>query len=791
MSNKDKMLEAALQYAAAGKRIFPVGKDKVPIVTAWGQVASSHEAQIRAWWEKEYPGAGIGTPTGPAIGAWVFDVDCKNGKDGFKTLAALESLHGHLPATTEAKTGSGGRHLYFAWPTDGTEIRNSDGESNSLGEGLDVRGNGGYCILPPSNHPSGGVYEWTRNGRPALAPAWLVELATRKQEPKPRPRGEAGEPTYSDSTTAYGRAALEDECARVAGTAQGGRNAALNAAACKVGHLVAGGEITREDAEAALLNAALRCGLPEHEAGKTIKSGLDAGERDPKSAPGRKDAPAGGDQDQKATRPAPVPFDAVTTPEMDATALPLLLGEFIEAVAEGLQVPQELVLGDALACMAVAAQRKFLVVLRTDYGEPLNLYIMAALPPGERKSATVEVCRRPLIDWESEVQEASRDSILSAVSERKTLEKIIDARRNAAAKAKVDQRKAIIEEIKQLERELPEVPATPRLLLDDVTPEALAVFLERQGECAGIVEAEGGLVDILAGRYSKGAPNLDCVLKAWSGEAIHVDRRNGPPIVLREPALTLCLTPQPAVVRGLADTPGFRGRGLTARFLFLLPQSRVGMREVEPRPIPPAVLARYAAKISSILDLPWNTDQTGRPAPYFLRLAPEAYQEWLAFHRDVEGELRPGGDLELIADWGGKLHGAAARLAGVLHLFAHDAPHVEPISLETMRQALSLAALLAEHARAAFSLMGQDPDIECARHVLAWIQRKRMESFTARDALNGVRGRYPKMEQVNAGLAILVDRAYVFPREAEARPGPGRKPSAGYVVNPLTYGGAA
>lgn len=490
----------------------------------------------------------------------------------------------------------------------------------------------------------------------------------------------------------------------------------------------------------------------------------------------------------------PVSFDALNVPDVDPALLPFALGEFCAAVAEGLQVPFELVLINALSCVAVAGQRKFKVQVRPDYTEPVNIYALAALPPGERKSATAETCKRPLIDWETEAQEEARESIRNTLSERKTLEKAIEAKRAKAGNAKTaEDRRALIDEIKALEAELPEVPAAPRLLIDDVTPEAIPAFMELQQERAGIIEAEGGLFDILAGRYSKGVPNLDAVLKLWSGEAVHVDRRSGQNIVLHNPALTICLSPQPDVVRGLADKPGFRGRGLLGRFLFLLPKSRVGSREVEPRPIPQAVQTRYANKVHGLLALPWALDSDGKPVPYVLQIAPDAYREWADFHRDVETKLRPGGELELIADWGGKLHGAAVRLAGLLHLVEHDAPHLHPIGLGTMQQALGLATVLTEHAKAAFALMGADPDIECAKHILAWIVDRRVDAFQAREAFEKVKGRYSKMELVKAGLSILEERAYIFPAQVPARePGKvGRSPSPGYSVNPLAFGGAA
>jgi hypothetical protein len=218
----------------------------------------------------------------------------------------------------------------------------------------------------------------------------------------------------------------------------------------------------------------------------------------------------------------------------------------------------------------------------------------------------------------------------------------------------------------------------------------------------------------------------------------------------------------------------------------------VGTREVEPRPIPQAVQARYGNKLRELLAIPWASDAEGRSTAYRLALAPDSHALWRDFAGMVESELRPGGDLELIADWGGKLHGAAIRLAGLFHLVEHAAPQGQHIHAETMRKALDLAVVLAEHAKAAFGIMGSDPDIECAKHILAWIRRDRVERFPAREAFQKIKGRYPKMDLVTPGLSILEERAFIFPEASQREPGKvGRTPSLRYRVNPLALGGAA
>ncbi|SME90017.1 Primase C terminal 1 (PriCT-1) [Tistlia consotensis] len=158
---------AALAYLARGWSVLPLRPaDKRPLV-AWEPL--QHERPdaetLRAWFAR-WPAANVGIVTGALSGLVVLDVDPHHG--GADSLAALERAHGPLPATVEAETGGGGRHLYFRHP--GGLVRNRAG----LRQGIDLRGDGGYVVAPPSRHPSGGLYRWRPGGSPdALPPAHL------------------------------------------------------------------------------------------------------------------------------------------------------------------------------------------------------------------------------------------------------------------------------------------------------------------------------------------------------------------------------------------------------------------------------------------------------------------------------------------------------------------------------------------------------------------------------------------------------------------------------------------
>jgi hypothetical protein len=183
------------------------------------------------------------------------------------------------------------------------------------------------------------------------------------------------------------------------------------------------------------------------------------------------------------------------------------------------------------------------------------------------------------------------------------------------------ERDRLQEEIEELEASMPRIPVAPRLFTQDVTPEHLGTMMAEQSERMAILSDEGGIFDVLAGRYSGGIPNLDLFLQAHSGAPVRVDRGSRPSVVLDHPLLTLGLSPQPDVLRALSTKPGFRGRGLLARFLYALPQSRMGYRDLDPRQVPDSVAARYAEGLHRLLEvLPREDAEAGTVHPHVLAL---------------------------------------------------------------------------------------------------------------------------------------------------------------------------
>jgi len=157
---------------------------------------------------------------------------------------------------------------------------------------------------------------------------------------------------------------------------------------------------------------------------------------------------------------------------------------------------------------------------------------------------------------------------MEAEERKQVATKAVERQRNKAAKAEGDEAQAAFDEVigaAQIADGI-EVPPIPRLLADDATPEAAASLLAEQGGTLAIISAEGGIFDIIAGRYSpKAAPNMDLWLKGHSGDPLRVDRKGRPPEHIPRPALTLGLMIQPTVLGAIAANHQFRGRGFLAR----------------------------------------------------------------------------------------------------------------------------------------------------------------------------------------------------------------------------------
>lgn len=285
--------QAAREYADRGWLVFPVPPgEKKSYKSAthsdgrkWG--ATTEPAEINRDW-RQWPDANVGIVTGPKSGIFVVEADTLDGHgvDGIANLEKLIEDNGGIPDTLEAASPSGSRHLYFRYPQD-REIKNS---TSKVAKGVDVRGDGGMVIGPPSVKPGyKQAYSWKNPpGLVDLAecPEWLVKKCiedSKRSKVKSLSKRAAAASTRDDqSSRNYAEAALRGEINDLLLTPEGQRNDALNRVAFKLGQLVGGGHIDQGQVVTELSTAAEQIGLDDNEIEPTINSGLQAGMNEPR-----------------------------------------------------------------------------------------------------------------------------------------------------------------------------------------------------------------------------------------------------------------------------------------------------------------------------------------------------------------------------------------------------------------------------------------------------------------------------------------------------------------------------
>lgn len=266
--------EAALLLAGVERfKVFPlVPNNKEPAVKAWRSAATRSLTQIAKWWQ--YKPWNIGVATGRGSNLVVVDLD---GPDAIQW-----SKDTKLPRTRFVRTGKG-CHLYYLYPEGDFDIRNS---ASKLADFVDIRGNGGYVVAPPSIHPNGSVYAWA-NPKTPLVPFPLALAERLHREPIP-PVPEDFVPRTTEGTSPYGKAVLSNLVDEVRSCPIGARNDTLNRVSFIAGQFVAGGEIERLDAEESLTTSGLSVGLSRTEARNVVSRAMNDASAAPKRAPVKK-----------------------------------------------------------------------------------------------------------------------------------------------------------------------------------------------------------------------------------------------------------------------------------------------------------------------------------------------------------------------------------------------------------------------------------------------------------------------------------------------------------------------
>lgn len=830
-------LDVALWYAVEhGLRVIPiaVGK-KHPPVPEWQRAATTDPQIIRSWWTGLYRGHGVGIATGEASGTWVLDVDVAGGKVGAESLADLEGRHGALPETVESITGTGGRHLFFAWDPEHPTRNNQSGK---IAPDLDVRGEGGQVLAAPTVHPATGQPYRFRPGHGfgeiavAAAPTWLYDLLAAPDEPAPQPatpRPVASSPSDEvtpidwfnsnvtwesllerDGWTRLRDVGQEQRWTRPGKNPRDGNSCSINhygndlmwVATSSIAELPCEATLNKFQYESRMHGGGDDRGLASHVRRTQMPSRLAGPVDDSSWTSGLPTIEAEGQTSPGDVWPDPEPLSVPLGHGMPfpLDALPAFITDFCVTKAHALQCPVDALCMAAIGALSVVTLDKVRVHVDPDddWWEDSNLYLVSVLPSGMSKSPAFKAMLNCLRILQTDMVEEATRRIQEAEIEREIKEKKAKKLTEAASLPGADPNAVRDAITLRMELETDVAPINPRILGADVTMEKLADLFKLHGGRFALVSTEGGIFKIMAGQYSeRGSAMLDVPLQAWSGDSLDQDRfsRN---VGLDRVLLSMCLATQPRSIEQIGRNEEMRGSGLTARFMYSVPRTTIGRRDRRParlRGLDRGQIDQLRKAYEDRIVAAGKRLQHPGVTALRLEMSREAHDLFTDWDQRHEDALRAGRDLAHMAEWQMKARASVVRLAALLHVAeyieANDPSDVSrapgEIGVATMRRALAVGDYWVDHARQVHEVWeSTSGGLTYAKEIVEWAvgewgEGKPRDGFTVTEAhkeCTRLRHRNEKVATVQAAVELLDELGWVrTPSEF-----PGRRGASAPVV---------
>ena len=438
-------------------------------------------------------------------------------------------------------------------------------------------------------------------------------------------------------------------------------------------------------------------------------------------------------------------------------ALGPILAPAARAIMESVQVPDALAANSVLGAAALAAQSHANV--QTLGGiRPVSLYLLTIAGSGDRKSTADAVALAPVrlhirrlqIQYQAEYVEHQRAAEVYKFNRRRAGKNNVTPDEYSAALAEINNSPP---------------PRRPWVICSEPTPEGLVRSLNDGQFAQGIFSDEGGT--FLGGHGLSEESELRTIAllsRAWQGDTIdRVRAGDAEHVVLNGRRLSMHLLVQPAVANRLIGRELYRSQGFLARFLMAAPDSIAGTRRYSPGQ--QAIqkdrrIVSYYHSLTELISQPVEEDPDlgGLDLPY-LTLSDDARQFLAEGYDEIEAAQGKGGALELLREWASKAAEHACRIAGVMTLVEN--PAASCISVEAMRNALTLAEhYLCEYERLV-GCSGVSDEITRGQKLLEWIARKKMWQFTARDVMNKGPNCIRGADMARSAIATLLEHRWI------------------------------
>ena len=383
-------------------------------------------------------------------------------------------------------------------------------------------------------------------------------------------------------------------------------------------------------------------------------------------------------------QPMPVPL-IDDYQKLNLYDLPDFIGELTCGISRQFQIDPVIVFGTILGCAAVATQGKIRTRVSKDWIEHSSIYIINIAETGDGKSQVMNLLRKPIDLYESQLQsEARTDYGLRKakfeIAENK-LKLIKDSMSKQKSKTPATEAdlSAAIDEVNRAKPKPPPVIS----IGGDVTPDALTDLL-LQNPALGILDAEGTLYSHLSGKRHGTGSMWETILQAFSGDPIKVHRIGRDGGAIANPHLVINTSVQPKVWKEIISDQNAIGRGAVGRFLIFNAKSNIGYRDIQAHltnPIDDDLINAYNQKIRDLSQI---------KDPRLFVLTSEQVALFDAMRSRNERQLRdPENKLD---GYGSRLPGLLIRIAQIFTLLEN--PQAQQINDQCLKQALGLADFL-------------------------------------------------------------------------------------------------
>lgn len=383
----------------------------------------------------------------------------------------------------------------------------------------------------------------------------------------------------------------------------------------------------------------------------------------------------------------PVPLNrANIPPRFPVEYLPPVIEDFVNAVSENFKVYPEMPAAYSLAILSLCCQQKARIRATVTWAEELNLYVCIVAVPSEIKSPVFNTMIEPVREYVADYNKEHTAEIANMESTHLL-----------------------------------------RLITTDSTNEALIEMMEENNGSVGIMCDEGGIFQVAGGLYSDSQSNINCYLCGYDGQGIFVNRKTRN-IDIPRATITMGVFCQKKVLADIMSNTSFTGKGLTQRFMYCMPESKVGSRTlIEPSP------------------------------QKFI----EARNAFAGYYSVIEGRMSKGGEYDDFHDYFGKLAGRTLRIAGLIHLAKYMDVN-RPVDLETMTSAYVIMEYFAEQTKMVLGYENYNVSAEkLLEKLVDMCRKKHMDLLTVREINKKVRSCLSK-EQFDDAVEELEIKGYIM-----------------------------